>query len=85
MASLDAGRPTIVWLGLWGETSFDAYTADGTRYQLTPGMHVMTAYGYDESGVYLSDPANGSLVYYDWGTFNGMWQVMDGMALGVSW
>jgi uncharacterized protein YvpB len=85
MTSLDAGRPTIVWLGMWGETSFDAYTSDGTRYQLTPGMHVMTAYGYDESGVYLSDPANGGLVYYDWGTFNGMWQVMDGMALGVSW
>lgn len=85
MASLDAGRPTIVWLGMWGETSFDAYTADGTRYQLTPGMHVMTAYGYDASGVYLSDPATGSLVYYDWATFNGMWQVMDGMALGVSW
>lgn len=85
MASLDAGRPTIVWLGLWGETSFDAYTADGTRYQLTPGMHVMTAYGYDSWGVYLSDPANGTLVSYDWATFNAMWQVMDGMALGVSW
>jgi uncharacterized protein YvpB len=85
MASLDAGRPTIVWLGMWGETSFDAYTADGTRYQLTPGMHVMTVYGYDDWGVYLSDPANGSLVSYDWATFNAMWQVMDGMALGVSW
>lgn len=85
MASLDAGRPTLVWLGLWGQTSFDAYTADGTRYQLTPGMHVMTAYRYDSWGVYLSDPATGSLVSYDWATFNAMWQVMDGMALGVSW
>ena len=85
MASIDAGRPTLVWLGMWGETSFDAFTADGTRYQLTPGMHVMTVYGYDEWGVYLSDPATGSLVSYDWATFNGMWQVMDGMALGVSW
>jgi uncharacterized protein YvpB len=85
MASLDAGRPTLVWLGMKGETSFDAYTADGTRYQLTPGMHVMTAYGYDQNGVYLSDPAHGAVVYYDWATFNAMWQVMDGMALGVSW
>ena len=45
----------------------------------------MTVYGYDDWGVYLSDPAHGSLVSYDWATFNGMWQVMDGMALGVSW
>ncbi len=85
MASIDAGQPTLVWLGMKGETSFDAYTADGTRYQLTPGMHVMTVYGYDDWGVYLSDPAHGSLVSYDWATFNAMWQVMDGMALGVSW
>jgi predicted double-glycine peptidase len=45
----------------------------------------MTAYGYDQGGVYLSDPAHGATVYYDWATFNAMWQVMDGMALGVSW
>jgi uncharacterized protein YvpB len=84
-AQIDQGRPTIVWLGLWGDTSFDAYTADGTPYQLTAGMHVMVAYGYDAGGVYLSDPGNGGLRYYDWGTFEWMWGVMDGMALGVSW
>lgn len=82
---IDQGRPTLVWLGIWGDTSFEAYAADGTPYQLTSGMHVMVAYGYDDGGVYLSDPGNGGLRYYDWGTFEWMWGVMDGMALSVSW
>jgi len=84
-AQIDQGRPTLVWLGMWGDTSFDAYTADGTPYQLTSGMHVMVAYGYDDSGVYLSDPGSGGLLYYDWGTFEWMWNVMDGMALSIFW
>ncbi len=83
-AQIAAGHPTIVWLGMWGDQSIDEYTADGTRYQVTAGMHVMVAYGYDDGGVYLSDPANGGLTYYDWGTFQWMWDVMDNMALGVS-
>lgn len=85
MASIAQGRPTLVWVGLWGDVSHDEYTSDGTRYQLTAGMHVMVAYGYDDGGVYLSDPGTGQYLYYDWGTFNDMWQVMDGMALGISW
>ena len=85
MAAIDRGEPTLVWLGLRGDAgSFDEYTSDGTRYQLTPYMHVMTAYGYDDGGVYLSDPGTGNYKYYDWGTFNWMWDVMDGMALSVS-
>lgn len=83
--SIDQGRPTLVWLGLWGDLSHDEYGEDGTRYQLTAAMHVMTAYGYDDGGVYLSDPGSGQFRYYDWGTFNSMWSVMDGMALGISW
>lgn len=84
-AQIAAGHPTLVWLGLWGDQSSYEYTADGTRYQVTAGMHVMVAYGYDDSGVYLSDPGSGGLRYYDWGTFQWMWDVMDDMALGVSW
>lgn len=84
-AQIAAGHPTLVWLGLWGDQSAYEYTADGTRYQVTAGMHVMVAYGYDDGGVHLSDPASGGLRYYDWGTFQWMWDVMDDMALGVSW
>ncbi len=81
---LDRGRPTVVWLGMWGDGgSFDAYADDGTRFQLTTGMHVMVAYGYDETGVYLTDPGTAVLRHYDWPTFESMWSVMDGMALSV--
>ncbi len=84
-AHLDQGKPVVVWLGMWGDTSFDAWDRAGERYQLTAGMHVMTAYGYDSGGIHLSDPATGSYRYYDWGTFKWMWNVMDGMSLAVSW
>lgn len=77
-------RPVVVWLAMWGDVnSFDAYTTDGARYQLTQGMHVMTAYGYDERGVYLTDPGTAVYQFYEWDEFMAMWNVMDGMALSV--
>lgn len=75
---IDRGNPVLVWLGLWGD---QGVYYDG--YMVTAGMHVMVAYGYDEGGVYLSDPAIGGMKYYDWGTFIWMWTVLDGMSLAV--
>jgi uncharacterized protein YvpB len=75
---IDLGNPTLVWLGLWGDQSV---YYDG--YKVVAGMHVLVAYGYDDGGVYLSDPAIGGTKYYDWGTFEWMWGVMDGMAMAV--
>lgn len=84
VAQLDLGRPTLVWIGARGEAgSFDERTADGTRYQLTPYMHVVLIYGYDDKGVYVSDPGNGKLNHWGWNTFEWMWDVMDGMALSL--
>jgi len=83
-ARLDEGRPTLVWIALWGDLSQVDYTDDGTRFTLNPGIHVVVAYGYDAGGVYVSDPAVGAKRYYDWGTFSTMWSVLDGMALSVS-
>lgn len=82
-AAIDNGTPVIVWLGMRGDESHNEYTEDGTRYQVTAYMHVMVVYGYDDSGVYLSDPGNGGTRYYDWGTFTSMWDVIDGMGLIV--
>lgn len=82
-ASIDAGSPTLVWLGMGGDQrSWEE--ADGVTYTLLAKMHVMVAYGYDDDGVYLSDPGSGSYVYYSWDTFMGMWNILDGMALAVS-
>ena len=83
-ARLDAGTPVVVWLGLWGDQSHYEYTDDGTRYKLTAGYHVVVAYAYDESGVWVSDPAIGDYRFYDWGHFLEMWNVLDGMGLAVA-
>jgi uncharacterized protein YvpB len=85
-SQIDLGRPTLVWIGARGASgTYDEYTADGTRYQLTPYMHVVVVYGYDDAGVYVSDPGNGSLTWWDWSSLDAMWSVMDGMALAVHW
>ncbi len=80
---IDAGAPVVVWLGLWGDTSFYEWTEDGNRYKLASGMHVVVVYGYDSSGVWFSDPATGNKSFYDWGTFMTYWNVMDGMSLAI--
>lgn len=80
---LDAGIPVLVWLGFWGDTAFYETGSDGVRFQLTPGLHVVVAAGYDQWGVTVSDPALGTYRTYDWATFMAMWNVMDGMGLGV--
>ncbi len=81
---LDMGQPILLWLGLWGYLSFYEYAEDGTAYKLTPGYHVVVGYGYDESGVYVSDPARGDYGFYDWDAFAWMWSVLDGMSLAVA-
>jgi len=82
-AEIDAGHPTLVWLAMGGDQrTWDE--VEGVTYTLVAKMHVMVAYGYDDDGVYLSDPGSGSYVFYGWDTFMGLWNVLDGMALGVS-
>lgn len=80
---LDNGLPTLVWIGLWGDTAFTEWTEDGSAYKLAAGMHVVVAQGYDETGVYVVDPAHGTAEFYDWGWFMNIWNVLDGMALAV--
>lgn len=81
---LKEGQPIVVWLGLWGDLGYYEYAEDGAPFKLTPGYHVVVAYGYDEGGVHVSDPANGKYAYYDWDHFMATWNVLDGMALAVS-
>ncbi|CAA9549782.1 MAG: hypothetical protein AVDCRST_MAG73-2757, partial [uncultured Thermomicrobiales bacterium] len=81
-ARLDAGVPTLVWLGFWGDT---AVTLDDAGvYTVAAGEHVVVAYGYDGDGVYVSDPASGTMKFFAWDHFLAMWNVLDGMSLGVA-
>jgi LysM repeat protein len=78
---LDLGRPVVVWLGLWGDTGETLW--DDGRYTVASGAHVVTAYGYDAWGVYVSDPATGSYRAWSWNDFTPMWNVLDGMSMAV--
>jgi uncharacterized protein YvpB len=80
---LDAGVPTLVWLSFRGDQSHYEWTDDGTRFTLVAGEHVVVAYDYDANGIWVSDPAHGSIYQIDWGTFRWMWDVLDGMSLAV--
>jgi len=79
---LDEGRPVIVWMGLWGDTA-ESLSDEGT-YKVAAGAHVVVVYGYDASGVYVSDPADGREKFYAWDDFRSKWGVLDGMAMAVS-
>ena len=81
-ARLDRGVPTLVWLGFWGDTAVTL--SDAGEYTVASGEHVVVAYGYDAGGVYVSDPAKGAYGYYTWDTFLPMWNVLDGMSLGIA-
>jgi LysM repeat protein/uncharacterized protein YvpB len=79
---IDAGMPVMTWLGYFGDTAW--VQEDEGAYLLAPGLHVVTVYGYDDGGVYVSNPGRGNFDYYAWGDFLGMWSVLDGMALAVA-
>jgi hypothetical protein len=44
---------------------------------------VVTAFAYDDGGVYVSDPGWGSYRFFSWDAFLYHWSIMDGMALAV--
>ncbi len=84
ISRIDAGIPTLVFLAMWGDQSVYETADDGTTYKLVAGEHVLVAYGYNNDGVFMSDPALGGVRFMDWGTFMIDWNVMDGMGLGVT-
>lgn len=80
-AHIDAGHPVLVWLGVWGDTR--EVLSDQDTYSVFAGMHVVTVHGYDDSGIYVSDPAHGTYEFHSWEAFIGMWSVIDGMSLAI--
>jgi len=80
---LDNRVPVLVWLGFWGDQSHIEYASDGTPFKLNEGNHVVVAYGYDDAGVFVSDPASGTANAIAWGDFMSMWSVLGGMGLAT--
>lgn len=78
-------RPVVVWInGTWGSAPQYEEESDGEQYILVPYEHAVTVYGYNESSVYIMDPAYPAYYTVSWGSFMSTWSQLDGMALAVS-
>lgn len=78
-------HPVVIWIvGTWGNAPRYQEESGGESYTLVPYEHVITAYGYDDTGVYIMDVAHGSKYQVSWATFNNAWSNLDGMALVVA-
>jgi uncharacterized protein YvpB len=82
ISRIDDGVPVLVWLGLWGDL-IEIEETDGVAFAVTAGMHVVVAYGYDDDGIWVSDPAIGGARHYTWSDFIYLYSVLDGMSLAV--
>jgi uncharacterized protein YvpB len=80
---LDNRVPVLVWLGFWGDRGHIEYASDGTPFKLNEGNHVVVAYGYDDSGIFISDPGSGTTRSIAWGDFMPMWNVLGGMGFAT--
>jgi LysM repeat protein len=82
-AHLDLGHPVITWIATRPDTGFYEIDQFGNSFKLVPWEHVVVVYGYNEVGVFISDPGTAALTSMDWGSFVDAWLVLDGMALAV--
>jgi uncharacterized protein YvpB len=78
-----AGIPVIVWLAQQGDRR-EYVEIDGEAVTLLAGVHVMVAFAYDDTGVWVSDPAEAIYIHYDWEGFMWAWSLLDGMGLSIT-
>jgi uncharacterized protein YvpB len=81
-----AGHPVITWIsGTWGPSSRTVLQdAAGDSYSLIPYEHAVTAYGYDDAGVWVMDPGVAEKYHVSWAKFLSGWNAIDGMTLVVA-
>jgi len=85
-AEIAAGHPVVTWIsGTWrGSSRYAKVDATGASYSLIPYEHAVTAYGYDDSGVWVMDPGVAKRYHVAWAKFLRGWDRLDGMALVVA-
>lgn len=81
-----AGHPVVTWIsGTWGMTSRSTHVdTAGDWYSLIAYEHAVTAYGYDDAGVWVMDPGVAEKYHISWAKFLRGWNAIDGMALVVA-
>jgi LysM repeat protein/uncharacterized protein YvpB len=83
-AQIDQGRPVVVWMTNLASVQTRSYeTVDGSRFALVPQEHAVVVYGYDDNGVSVADPGDGSYRQFTWNDFMRSWGYFDGMSLVV--
>lgn len=80
---LDDGIPVIVWASVLYEPGWYEFDENGDSFKIVPFEHVFVVYGYDDFGVYISDPGPGNYNFLTWDYFLNTWAIMDGMMLAV--
>ncbi len=83
-AEIARGRPVVIWVpsGMGYSNVYNS-SYEGLDFKLMPYEHALTAYGYDEKGLYVADPGFGTYDYYSWNTFIRAWEYLDNMAMSV--
>jgi uncharacterized protein YvpB len=81
---IDAGAPVLIWIATRGDTGFYETDEEGTQFKLVPYVHVVVAFGYNDSEVIVSDPGSGAYSRFTWDWLIEAWAVLDGMALAIS-
>lgn len=83
-SEISKGRPVVVWVpsGVgWGSPYLTSY--EGINFKLMAYEHAVTAYGYDEDGIYIADPGFGTYDYYSWDRFIRAWGYLDNMGMSI--
>jgi uncharacterized protein YvpB len=80
---LDDGVPVIVWISVYGNWGWQEWDDWGGEYRIVPYEHVVVVNGYDDNGVWISDPGTGAYNQLSWSYFLYAWDLMDGMMLAV--
>ncbi|MEI7555816.1 C39 family peptidase [Candidatus Chlorohelix sp.] len=83
-SDISKGRPVVVWVpsGVgWGSPYLTSY--EGVSFKLMAYEHAVTAYGYDEDGIYIADPGFGTYDYYSWDSFIRAWGYLDNMGMSI--
>jgi len=83
-AEIASDHPVVVWVT--GDFSVQRRVTlqdSDSTFALIPREHTVTAYGYDEDGIWVMDPSDVTQYHVGWSLFDRAWAQFDRMALAI--
>lgn len=78
------GHPVVTWVTYALHNSYPIKVEiDKLPVTLVPWEHAVVITGYDEQGVYVNGPADGSRTFFDWDGFTRSWGLFGNMAFTI--